>query len=273
MNVRELEKITDRFVSSDRMPMLFIGHGHPMNALLDNEFTRTLSQLGDSLEKPTAALVVSAHWQTRGTYVSVNAQPKTIYDFGNFDSRLFQIRYEPVGSPELAREVIRAATEFSIKEDATMGLDHGAWTVLKYIFPQADVPVFQLSLDYRQPPAYHYRLGQVLRKLRRKGVLIIGSGNIVHNLRMLDWQNLSARPYDWAIEFDATVKQYLDQRQFDKLIRYHELGTVARLSVPTNDHYLPMLYLLGLMEPDERIHYALEGFQYAGISMRSFLTV
>lgn len=271
MKLQTLEKITDQFSATHLMPVLFIGHGHPMNALLDNNFTQALTQLGKNLEKPTAALVISAHWFTKGTYVSVNPHPKAIYDFGNFDARLFDIRYEPAGSPELAQEVKKLAAQFPIQEDSTMGLDHGTWTVLKYIFPQADVPVFQLSIDYSQPPAYHYQLGQALKKLRRKGVLIIGSGNIVHNLRTLDWQHSEAPPYDWAVEFDAIVKQRLDQGAFSDLVNYQQFGSVAQASVPTNDHYLPMLYTLGLVEPTEHIRYSFEGFQYAGISMRSFM--
>ena len=271
MKLRTLENTIDSFPNTPKMPTLFIGHGHPMNALLDNIFTQTLTQLGERLEKPAAALVISAHWETKGTQVSVNPHPKTIYDFGNFDPRLFQIRYEPAGSPTLARAVIAMAPEYAIQENHSRGIDHGVWTVLKYIFPQADVPVLQLSVDTHQPPLYHYQLGQALKKLRRKGVLVIGSGNIVHNLQMLNWQDMEAKPYDWAIEFDAVVKQRLDQAHFSELVDYQQFGALARASVPTNDHYLPMLYTLGLAEPNEHIIYPFEGFQYAGISMRSFL--
>lgn len=271
----DLHRATDAFPTTDKMPALFIGHGHPMNALLDNDFTQRLTQLGQQLERsglerPSAVLVVSAHWETIGTYVSVNPAPKAIYDFGPFDDRLFQIKYEPVGSPALARTVREEVKLVDVQEDAQMGLDHGAWTILKYIFPKADVPVFQLSVNYAQKPEFHYQLGRELSRLRRKGVLIIGSGNIVHNLRALDWRHLEAKPHDWAVEFDAVVRQAIDGHRDRELIDYSRFGTVAQLAVPTNDHYLPMLYVLGLREPNEPVRYLYEGFQFAGISMRCF---
>ncbi|PZU85887.1 MAG: 4,5-DOPA dioxygenase extradiol [Chryseobacterium sp.] len=252
------------------MPMLFIGHGHPMNALFDNNFTRSLHELGKSIEKPNAIMVVSAHWETRGTFVSVNDRPSTIYDFGGFDPKLYEIKYEPKGAPDLAREVIRSAPDFHIREDHKMGLDHGAWTVLKHIFPDADIPVFQMSIDYTQSPSYHYALAQQLKKMRKKGVMIIGSGNIVHNLRLLDWKDIDAKPHDWVLEFDEIVKNKLDQRDFEALINYNKFGKIAELSVPTNDHYLPMLYTLGLADKDENMKYIYEGYQYGSLSMRCF---
>jgi 4,5-DOPA dioxygenase extradiol len=252
------------------MPMLFIGHGHPMNALYDNTFTQSLAKIAQNIEKPNAIMVVSAHWETRGTFVSVNPQPKTIYDFGRFDDRLFDIKYEPKGHPELAHEVIKTAPDFGIKADESMGLDHGTWTVLKHIYPKADVPVFQLSIDYTQPPAYHFALAQSLKKMREKGVLIVGSGNIVHNLGILDWSNIDAKPYDWAIEFDQVVKQKLDNQDFASLVNYQQFGKAAQMSVPSNDHYLPLLYPLGLMDKTETVKYLYEGYQHGSISMRCF---
>lgn len=266
----DLRRATDAFPTTARMPALFIGHGHPMNALLDNRFTQRLTKLGQQLERPSAVLMVSAHWETIGTFVSVNPAPKAIYDFGPFDERLFQIRYEPAGSPALARALQQDVKSVAVQEDARMGLDHGAWTILKYVFPQADVPVFQLSVNYAQPPAFHYQLGRELAQLRRQGVLIIGSGNIVHNLGALDWYHLDAQPYDWALEFDALVKRAIDERIDRDLIDYRRFGTTARQAVPTSDHYLPMLYVLGLREPNEPVRYLYEGFQFAGISMRCF---
>lgn len=266
----DLRRATDVFPTTPKMPALFIGHGHPMNALLDNAFTRRLTALGQQLERPSAVLVVSAHWETIGTYVSVNPAPKTLYDFGPFDERLLQIRYEPVGSPALARAVRDEVKVAAVREDTQMGLDHGAWTILKYIFPAANVPVFQLSIDYAQKPQFHYQLGRELAWLRRKGVLIIGSGNIVHNLSALDWHHLDARPHDWAVEFDAVVKGAIDTHRHCDLVDYSRWGAVAQQAVPTNDHYLPMLYVLGIREPDEPVHYLYEGFQFAGISMRCF---
>ena len=250
------------------MPALFLAHGHPINAILDNNFTKTLSEINKEIEKPNAVMVISAHWETKGTYVSVNPFPKTIYDFGNFDSRLFDIKYEPNGHPEFAKEV--TSLNHSIKEDDQMGLDHGAWTVLKFLYPKADIPVFQLSIDYSLSPMQHFELAKQLKELRKKGVLIIGSGNIVHNLRKLDWSNQNAKPFDWALEFDLKVRQKLEQQQFVDLINYQNIGKSAILSVPTNEHYLPMLYILGLLEKGEKVTHLYEAYEFGGISMRSF---
>jgi len=269
LKLNALEKITDSFSKSDKMPVLFVGHGHPMNALFDNDFTQSLQKIAKKIERPNAIMVVSAHWETKGTYVSVNPAPKAIYDFGNFDSRLFDIKYEPQGHPQLARELIQEDPE--IMEDTRMGLDHGAWTVLKYIYPNADVPVFELSMDYTKGPAYHFELAQAMKKMREKGVLILGSGNIVHNLGKLDWNNINASAPDWAVEFDTLVKNKLDTKDYLPLIQYEILGRAALMSIPTNEHYLPFLYTLGLADEKEEIKYLFEGFQYGGISMRCFL--
>jgi 4,5-DOPA dioxygenase extradiol len=270
MNLNEFEQISHSFSLSKTMPVLFIGHGHPMNALFNNNFTQTLTTIGKSIEKPNAIMVVSAHWETRGTYVSINAQPKALYDFGAFDEKLFKIKYEPKGHTDLAKKVIETAALYNIKEDQSMGLDHGAWTVLKYLFPKADVPVFQLSIDYTQPASYHYQLASALKKMRDKGVLIIGSGNIVHNLGILDWNNINAKPFDWAIEFDELVKTKLDKQDFASLINYQQFGKLAQLAIPSNDHYLPLMYTLGLAHKNEKIKYLFEGHQYGSISMRCF---
>ncbi|MCO6173711.1 4,5-DOPA dioxygenase extradiol [Flavobacterium sp. NRK F10] len=269
-NLTEFEKISATFPKSKKMPMLFLGHGHPMNAVFDNTFTRTLQQLGTQIERPNAIMMISAHWETRGTYVSVNPTPRTIYDFGGFDERLSQIKYEPKGHPTLAREVSEMASQFQIIEDHSMGLDHGAWTVLKYIFPKADIPVFQLSLDYTQPSAYHFQLAQALKRIRERGVMVIGSGNIVHNLNKVNWFNIDAKPADWAVEFDELVKQKINQYDFNTLVDYKKLGSIAALSIPTNDHYLPMLYVLAMTEKNEAVKYIYEGYQYASLSMRCF---
>lgn len=268
MKIRELETITNGFARTEKMPVLFIGHGHPMNALFDNTFTQTLQQIGKTIPKPNAIMVVSAHWQTSGTYVSVNPAPQTIYDFGGFDEKLFQVKYEPAGHPALAREVIRELS--LVQEDHEMGLDHGAWTVLKFIFPQADIPVFQLSIDYTQSPARHFELAKALKRMREKGVLIVGSGNIVHNLRRVDYHNINAKTQDWAVEFDEIVKHKLNERNFAALIDYKKLGSSALLSIPTEDHYIPMIYTLGLTSENENLSYLYEGFQFANISMRCF---
>jgi 4,5-DOPA dioxygenase extradiol len=271
MKLQELDHITQGYqVRDKKMPVLFIGHGHPVNAILDNDFTQTLTSLGRQIDKPTAILVISAHWETVGTYVSVNPNPKTIYDFGRFDDRLFEISYNPQGHPELARAVKQSITMTDVMEDTNMGLDHGAWTILKFIWPMADVPVFEMSMDYTRPPQYHYQLGEQLKALRNKGVLIICSGNIVHNLRLTNWHDIAAKPYDWNLEFDATVKKHIDDRNFEALVNYNQLGRAASLAIPTNDHYLPMLYSLGLADQNEPIKHIYEGFQFASMSMRCF---
>jgi 4,5-DOPA dioxygenase extradiol len=270
MQLNDLKNITDNFSASKKMPVLFIGHGHPMNALYDNNFTKSLSKIGNSIEKPNAIMLVSAHWQTKGTFVSVNPKPKTIYDFGGFDERLFNIKYEPEGSPEIAKQIIAEIPNYHIQEDHTMGLDHGAWGILKFLYPKADVPVFQLSIDYSKPAEYHFELAKALKKMREKGVLIIGSGNIVHNLGILDWRNIDAKPFDWATEFDELVKTKLDNQDFNALINYQQFGNLGRMAIPSNDHYLPMIYSLGLADKSEKINYLYEGIQYGSVSMRCF---
>ena len=252
------------------MPVFFIGHGNPMNAIYDNAFTKKLNTIRNTISKPKAILVISAQWLTKGTYVSTNPHPKTIYDFGGFPDELFRVKYEPNGAPELAKEIKEKVNYTSVSEDNTMGLDHGAWTILKHIYPAADIPVFQLSIDYSKPAAYHYELAKQLNYLRNKGVVIIGSGNIVHNLGMVDFNNPNSA-YDWAIEFDSTVKKLLDKGDDDALINYEKLGKSALLSIPTNDHYLPMLYILGLRNKGEQVSYIYESMEMGSLSMRSFV--
>ena len=270
MKIKELEQISDKFSNSPKMPVIFIGHGHPMNAIFDNSFTRKLSTIASEIQRPNAIMVISAHWETRGTYVSVNPFPKTIYDFGGFDDRLFQIKYEPKGSPELANELIEIANPYRIIPDEQMGLDHGTWTVLRHMYPKADIPVFQLSIDFTRGPEYHYELAGALKKMREKGVLIVGSGNIVHNLGNLDWRNIDAKPFDWAVEFDELVKQKLNQSDFKSLVNYQQFGKLSQMAIPSNDHYLPMIYTLGLADKGEQVKYLFEGIQYGSISMRCF---
>jgi 4,5-DOPA dioxygenase extradiol len=255
--------------TTDRMPVIFIGHGNPMHALHDNNFTRSLNNIQKNITRPKAILVVSAHWLTRGTFVSTNPAPKTIYDFGGFPDELYKIKYEPAGAPELAQEIKERVEHAKIEPDSTMGLDHGAWTVLKHMYPDADIPTFQLSIDYYKPASWHYALAKQLNFLRTKGVLIIGSGNIVHNLGMVDFAQTNSG-YDWATEFDATVKNLLDKGDFDALVNYEKLGKSALLSIPTNDHYLPMIYTLGLKNEKENVSYLYEGLEAGSISMRSF---
>jgi 4,5-DOPA dioxygenase extradiol len=255
----------------NKQPAIFLGHGHPLNAIQKNDFTDSLTKLGKSLKEPKAILVISAHWESRGTRVSTNPKPETIYDFGNFNPDLFNIKYPAKGSPEFAKMVREALGEDIVAGDYQMGFDHGTWTILKYVFPDADVPVIQLSLDYTKPTEYHYELAKKLRSLREKDLMIIGSGNIVHNLMMVDWKNRDTKPYDWAVEFDEIVKNNLLKYNHQPLVNYEKLGRAAIKSVPTNDHYLPMLYIAAVQDKNEKVQFIYEGFEYAAISLRSFM--
>tara|TARA_R110000868_G_scaffold277936_1_gene537712 strand:- start:36 stop:908 length:873 start_codon:yes stop_codon:yes gene_type:complete len=268
MKLEALNNLTASLSNTPQMPALFLAHGHPINAVLDNNFTKTLGSIRKNIEKPNAIMVVSAHWETNGTFVSVNPYPSTIYDFGNFDDRLFKVKYEPKGHPSLAKETLKLNS--LIKEDSRMGLDHGAWTVLKHVYPEAEIPVFQLSIDYTQSPQYHFELAKQLKSLRKKGVLIVGSGNIVHNLGRLNWSNQNVKPHDWAVEFDLAVKEKLEQQQFTDLVNYQNMGKSALLSIPTNEHYLPLLYTIGLLEKGEHIETIYEAYEFGALSMRSF---
>jgi 4,5-DOPA dioxygenase extradiol len=274
MKLKDFPKLTEALPNSERMPVLFVGHGSPMNALEDNPFTRSLHTLGEQFrqagKKPAAILVVSAHWLTRGSFVSTVPKPKTIHDFGGFPKELFDAQYPAPGSPELARETAKLSA--LIHEADDWGLDHGAWTILMHLFPDADVPVFQLSIDYNQPMQYHFELAAQLKALRQKGVLVVGSGNIVHNLRlsMARLQQGDTRPYDWATEFDHWVQEKIAGRDFQSLVTYEKAGEAGRLSVPTVDHYVPLLYSLGLADDKEDIRQVYEEVTFGGISMRTF---
>ncbi|MES2560801.1 MAG: 4,5-DOPA dioxygenase extradiol [Bacteroidota bacterium] len=263
------ELLSDK--NTSRMPALFIGHGSPMNAIEQNAYTQSLNKLGQSLEKPKAIMVVSAHWQTRGTYVHVSPAPKTIHDFGGFPQALFDVQYPAKGSPEFAGMVSKQITSAKVLHDDEWGLDHGAWAVLKQMYPDANIPVFQLSLDFSKGPAYHYNLAKELNALRNKGLLIIGSGNIVHNLGMLDWNNPHAKGYDWAVEFDEKVKANLQNHNHAPLIDYAQFGKAAQLAIPTNEHYLPMLYAAALQQKNEELKFFYEEMQMGSISMRCFM--
>ena len=268
MGLKEFDSLSRSAQNTPKTPVLFIGHGNPMNALLDNTFTQMLAQLGQGMEKPKAVLVVSAHWLTKGTWVATTPKPETIHDFGGFPQALFDVQYPAPGAPEIAIETqILLKEKTTVQTDTEWGLDHGAWTVLKHIFPKADVPVFQLSIDYYQPPQYHYELAKYLASLRSKGVMILGSGNIVHNLGRVDWQN-PTNAYDWTIEFDEAVKKHIDDKNHQPLVDYLNLTPVAKLAVPTNDHYLPLLYTLALQDKGEEAQHIFEGNEMGSISMR-----
>jgi 4,5-DOPA dioxygenase extradiol len=270
MNISSFGNLVKETTDSPIMPVLFIGHGSPMNAIETNLYTQKLNTLGKNLEKPKAILVVSAHWQTKGTYVNVSSIPKTIHDFSGFPKALFDVQYPAKGAPEFAKQVSDHVTHTQVLHDTDWGLDHGAWSVLKHLFPQADIPVFQLSLDFNQGSKYHYDLAKQLQFLRSKGVLIIGSGNIVHNLGMIDWRRKEGG-YDWAIEFDNQVSKNLISRNHDMLVDYYKMGKAATLSIPTNEHYLPMLYAAALQQKSEQLEFIYDEMQMGSISMRCFI--
>jgi 4,5-DOPA dioxygenase extradiol len=258
------------------MPALFIGHGSPMNVVLKNDFTRHLSDLGKKLPKPKAIMVVSAHWLTSGTRLTCNDKPETIHDFYGFPDELYRIKYPSPGAPEFARMVERWVRKAQVSCDPGWGLDHAAWSVLRHMYPKADIPVFEMSLDYSpgewKPRSieYHYNLAKELAPMREKGVLIIGSGNLVHNLRLIDFDHIDSKPYDWAVNFDEAVKSSLLSGDHEKLINYRSLSKNADMAAPTIDHYLPMIYTIALQAEDEKIEFTYEGIQHSSVSMRSF---
>jgi 4,5-DOPA dioxygenase extradiol len=248
------------------MPVLFVGHGSPMNAIEDNEFSRAWIAAGKALPPAKAVLCVSAHWETEGTQVTAMEKPKTIYDFYGFPPELYTRTYPAPGSPDLAQRVLDLVKPVDVGLDQTWGLDHGTWSVLTRQFPKADVPVIQLSLDVQKSPQEHYDLGRQLRTLRDEGVLIIGSGNIVHNLRILSWDGAV---YDWAVEFDAKVKQWILDNDHESIIQYHKQGQQAVLAINSAEHYKPLLYVLGAMQPGEAVGFFAEKITLGSISMRS----
>lgn len=241
----------------EKMPVLFIGHGSPMNAIEDNEFSKRWQQMGKEIPIPKAVVVVSAHWLTKGTLVTAMPNPKTIHDFGGFPQALFDIQYPAPGSPELATEIQKLITNPAVELDHDWGLDHGTWSVVKHMYPDADIPVLQLSLDYYKPAAYHYELAKQLLSLRKKGVLIIGSGNMVHNLRMVAWDKLNEPEYgfDWALEMNDIFKNKISNGFHKELIQYEKLHKAATLAIPTPDHYYPLLYILALQTDNDKVEF------------------
>lgn len=255
MQLQELEKMTRPLRSTGTMPVLFLGHGSPMNAIEENEFVKGFRDIGKTIEKPNAILCVSAHWETNGTFVTAMENPPTIHDFGGFPQELFEVQYPAPGDPALAKDTKELIKKTEVELDDKWGLDHGAWSVIKHLHPAADVPVIQLSLDYRKAPQYHYELAQELSSLRKKGVLIIGSGNMVHNLRMIAWNKLNsdAYGYDWAIEASEKMKSFIQNGDHQPLINYQSQGRAFELSIPTPEHYLPLLYVLALKKENEKV--------------------
>jgi len=252
---KELNNLATSGGSTKRMPVLFVGHGSPMNAISENEFVQNWRELGKTLPKPKAIFCISAHWETRGTFVTAMSKPPTIHDFGGFPKALFDVQYPAPGSPEFAKETKRIVTKTEIGLDEKWGLDHGAWSVIKNIYPLADVPVFEMSLDYYQSPQYHYDLAKELASLREKGVLIIGSGNIVHNLRMAAWDKVDEPEYgfDWAIQANDTFKRLILANKHKELINFSALGKEVQMAIPTPEHYLPLIYVLALKKEDEPV--------------------
>lgn len=270
MKLNSLNYIAEGLKKTRKMPMLFVGHGSPMNAILDNNFSKKWKELGQNLEKPQAILVISAHWITdKVTKVTAMKTPKTIHDFGGFPDKLFQQQYNAPGAPEMSKittDLLKDHTH--VEEDFLWGLDHGTWSVLKPMFPKAEIPVYQLSIDYSQPALFHYQLGKKLSELRNKGVLIIGSGNIVHNLSTLK-QGVQA--YHWAGEFDTIITQHINDRNFQAVVDFQKLGKLANMAHPSYDHFLPLLYTLGATEKTDVISYFNDSFDLGSISMRSLL--
>lgn len=239
-----------------KMPVLFVGHGSPMNAIEENEFTLYWKKLAAEIEKPKAVLCISAHWLTRGTFVTAMDHPKTIHDFGGFPQALFDVNYPAPGNPALAEETAKLITSTSVGLDHEWGLDHGTWSIVKNMYPNAEIPVLQLSIDYSQPAQYHYDLAKQLSALRKKGVLIIGSGNMVHNLGMVAWDKLNESfGFDWAIEMNSIFKKKIEENDHTALIQYEKLSSAAKLAVPTPDHYYPLIYTLGLKEEKDSISF------------------
>ncbi len=255
-------------MSINRMPAVFFGHGSPMNTLASNRYTQAWRQIGADLLKPRAILMISAHWETNGTAVTAMAKPRTIHDFRGFPQALFDVQYPAAGDAALATRVRDLLAPIDVALDESWGLDHGTWSVLVHAYPDADVPVVQLSIDATQPYDFHYQLGRRLAPLREEGILVAGSGNVVHNLRIIDFSG-RAPPHDWAVSFNHRVRELLLKREHAPLIHYEDLGTDARLSVPTPEHFLPLLYIVGTQQPDEEVSFPVDGIDLGSISMMS----
>lgn len=252
---------------SNVLPAIFFGHGNPMNALQQNPYTEAWRTLGNSLARPKAILCVSAHWFVPQTGVTITTAPRTIHDFGGFPRELYQVKYPAPGDPELARHVQNLLAPLAVNLDESWGIDHGTWSVLCHVYPQADIPVVQLSIDETQPPAFHFEIGRRLAPLRDEGVLIMGSGNLVHNLHAYAWGRHTVEPFDWAVRFEQLVREMLVAGEHKPLIDYEKLGRDAMLSIPTPDHYLPLLYALATRQQGEAVSFPVTGVDGGSISM------
>lgn len=250
-----------------QLPAIFFGHGNPMNAVLQNTYTQAWRRIGSAVSRPKAVLSISAHWFVPETGVTVTTAPRTIHDFGGFPRELYQVQYPAPGDPDLARRVQKLLAPLPVRLDETWGLDHGTWSVLCHVYPEADVPVVQLSIDERAPAAFHFELGRKLAPLRAEGVLIVGSGNLVHNLHTYAWGRHMPDPYDWAVRFEEQARAMMSAGEYRPLIEYEKLGSDAMLSVPTPDHYLPLLYVIATRQVGEPIAFPVEGVDGGSISM------
>ncbi|MBR9776493.1 MAG: 4,5-DOPA dioxygenase extradiol [Cytophagales bacterium] len=248
MHLKALNKLSGSFSNAQKMPVLFLGHGSPLNAIEENTFVANFKKIGKEIPKPKAILCISAHWETKGTYVTAMKKPKTIHDFGGFPQALFDVQYPAPGSPSLARETKDLITKTKIGLDKNWGLDHGTWSVVKHLYPNAEIPTIQMSLDYTKSPKHHFELAKELSQLRQKGVLIIGSGNMVHNLGKVAWDKLKGEPFafDWAMEANEKIKSWILNGDFQNLINFKKQGKAFDLAIPTPEHYLPLLYALAL---------------------------
>ncbi len=269
--LRNLEYLTNKEFNSDLMPVLFLGHGSPMNAIEENTFVKGFREIASTFPKPNAIICISAHWFTKGTFVTAMDNPKTIHDFGGFPEALFNVQYPAPGSPELAKKTQEVITQTNVTADFDWGLDHGTWSVVKHLYPKADVPVIQLSIDYTKPAQYHYELAAQLKVLRNKGVLIIGSGNIIHNLGLVDFRNINKPNYgfDWAIEAHSKINGYLREKNYQPLIDYAKQGKAFQLAIPTAEHYLPMIYTLGLQVKGDKMMLFNDELMAGSLSMTS----
>ena len=252
-----------------KMPVLFIGHGSPMNAIEDNEYSRTWRSIAEKIPKPEAILSISAHWFTKGTKVMNEEEPKTIYDMYGFPKELYEVIYNSPGSPNIAKvskDLISKETEY----DNSWGIDHGTWSVLVHMYPNRDIPVFQISIDANAPPETHYKIGKELRPLREKGVLIFGTGNVVHNLRLVDWHK-GSKGFDWAYEFDDYIHENIETKNHNNIIKYNELGEIAKLAVPSPDHFYPLLYTLGASDEEDKVSVFNKSCELGSLTMTSYL--
>jgi len=255
MKLNILRKVVEPFSSTEKIPVLFLGHGNPMNAIEENEFVEGFRKIALNIPKPNAILCISAHWETKGTFVTAMENPSTIHDFGGFPKELFAVNYPAPGSPELAIETKSLVQKTQVELDDKWGLDHGAWSVIKHLYPKADVPIVQMSLDYNQTPQFHYDLAQELKSLRKKGVLIIGSGNMVHNLGLVAWRRLNETfGFDWAIEAGEKMKHFIINGDHKPLINFRSQGKAFDLAIPTPEHYLPLLYSLAVKDEKDPIN-------------------